>query len=264
VGKYLHDWLPADRARTITIQQLLTHTAGLGDYLDRIESDPTIRGARPLSAYRSFVRASSEDATAPGEFRYSNTGYVVLGAVIEAITGRDYFEFVRAEVYAPAGMTRTDSWCVDDLVENRAIGYLRPGETGPDGIASPAWRSNVFVKGARGTSAGGGLSTAGDLLRFSRALVEGRIVKPATVDALLAPRVRFPVGGDYGYGFVVHEGKDGKRAFGHSGGFAGVNAEFKVYGNGAWTLVVLSNISGGVGGIAGVWDGIVARMGSQP
>lgn len=143
------------------------------------------------------------------------------------------------------------------------MGYLRPEESHAIGLGR-GWRSNLFLQGARGTSAGGGLSTAPDLFRFARALVEGRLVKRETLDALLEPRVGFLPGSDYGYGFVVHEGRDHKRVFGHAGGFSGVNGELRVYGDGTWTLVVLSNLTGGAGEIVGAWEDIVARIAPQP
>lgn len=259
VAAHLKGWLPKG-AESITVAQLLSHTSGLGDYLDAVKSDPAIRDARSLGAYREYVRASAYDGLPTEGMRYSNTGYLVLGALIESVSGKEYFDFVRDEIYRPAGMTRTDSWCRDEIVEGRAIGYVTPEEAKLDGIGD-GWRSNLALLGVRGTSAGGGDATAPDLLRFARALVGGKLVKPETLDALLAPRVRFAVGGDYAYGFVVHRGKDGRRVFGHSGGIRGVSAELKVYGDGAWTLVVLSNLTRGAGDVVGAWDGIEAKLG---
>lgn len=259
VGRHLEGWLPDELARTITIERLLTHTSGLGDYLDRIPDDRELREARSLAPYRRLTREASVAEGDDGEMRYSNLGYVVLGALIEAVSGRDYFDVVRETVYAPAGMTSTGSFCADEVVPRRATGYVAPDEAERLGLGR-GWRSNASLTGLRGTSAGGGYSTADDLLRFARALVGGALVRPATLDALLTPRVRFPLGGSYGYGFVVHETPDGGRIFGHAGGFPGANGELKVYGDGAWTLVVLSNRSGGAGEIVGAWDGIAARL----
>jgi len=259
VAKHLQGWLPDEAAKTVTIHQLLTHTAGLGDYLSRIEDDPQIRNARTLSAYRDLVRSSPVTGKPEDGLRYSNTGYVVLGALIEAVTGRDYYDVVRDEVFARAGMTHSGWWCVDEIVDNRALGYLDPGEAATAGLGH-GWRTNVTLQGVRGTSAGGCLSTSGDLLRFARALADGKIVKLETLDTLLTPRVRFPGGGDYAYGFIVSKGRDGKRVYGHAGGFPGVSGDLEIYGDGAWTLVVLANASGGSGDITGAWNGIVARI----
>jgi CubicO group peptidase (beta-lactamase class C family) len=166
---------------------------------------------------------------------------------------------LKEEVFVPAGMTRSGCWSIDEIVENRAIGYIDPEESKAIGLGA-GWRTNVTLQGVRGTSAGGCLSTAGDLFRFARALAEGKLVKPETLDTLLTPRERFPAGGHYAYGFIVNEGRDGKRIYGHGGGFPGVNTELRVYGDGAWTLVVLSNLSGGAGEITSAWDAIVRRI----
>ena len=246
-------------AARVTVEQLLTHTSGLGDYLDRIETDSVLRSARSLGAYRELVRGSKIEGKPEDGMRYSNTGYVVLGALIEAVSGRDYFDFVRAEIYAPAGMTRTDSWCRDEIVDRRAVGYIPPDEAEALGLGK-GWRSNLRFEGTRGTSAGGGMSTAGDLFRFARALVEGRLVKRPTLAALLTPRVPFLPGSRYAYGFVIGEGA-GPRTFGHSGGFPGVAGVLRVYGDGDWTLVVLSNVSDGAGEVVAAWDELARRVG---
>ena len=258
VARHLTGWLPDDLAKRVTLDQLLSHTSGLGDYLGVIDTDPKIRTARSLAAYRDLVRASKLEGKPEDGLRYSNTGYVVLGAVIEAVTGLDYFEFVRSEIFAPAGMSRTDSFCRDEVIERRAIGYIPPDDAEAMGLGK-GWRTNLGFEGTRGTPAGGGMSTAGDLLRFARALVTGKLVKPETLAALVKPRVPFLPGSSYGYGFVVRA-TPGPPAFGHGGGFPGVNGDLRIYGGGDWTLVVLSNVSEGAGEMFGAWDELARRL----
>ena len=258
IDKHLRDWLPPEIAARTTIHQLLTHSSGLGDYLEQAQEDPRLQRARTLSDYREFLR-STRLAGVPGEFRYSNTGYLVLGALIEAVTGRDYFAWVHSEVLLPAGMTRTGWWSADEVVENRATGYFRGKAADPTGPRT--WRSNLLLQGARGTAAGGALSTAGDLWQFARALVSGRLLPAALVDELLQPRIAFPTGGDYGYGFEVEAGADGAGAFGHAGGFPGVSALLEASRDGSSVLVVLSNGSGGTGILGEAWRGIRSRVG---
>ena len=209
------------------------------------------------------MRSSPVTGKPEDGLRYSNTGYVVLGALVEAVTGRDFYDVAHDEVFVRAGMTHTGWWAVDEVVENRALGYLSPEESESAGLGR-GWHTNITLQGARGTPAGGCLATAEDLLRFSRALTGGKLVAPKTLDTLLTPRVRFPGGGDYAYGFIVRKERGGKRTFGHAGGFPGVNANLQVYGDGAWTLVVLSNAGEGGGDITGSWDGIVARISVAP
>lgn len=179
-----------------------------------------------MAPFREFVRASKLEGKPEDGLRYSNAGYVVLGALIEAVSGRDDFDFVRSEVYVPAGMTRTDSWCRDEVVEGRAVGYIPPDEAESLGLGR-GFRSNRGFEGTRGTSAGGGMSTAPDLLRFARALVDGKLVKREALQTLLKPRVPFLPGSHYAYGFVVSDGPE-PAMFGHAGGFSGTAGDLRV------------------------------------
>jgi CubicO group peptidase (beta-lactamase class C family) len=151
---------------------------------------------------------------------------VVLGAVIEKVTGRSYFDVVREMVFAPAGMTDTDSYEVDFPVPNLATGYTRKGS--PD----QGLRSNVYTKPARGSSAGGGYSTLRDLLRFSVALTEGRLLsRPHTVWVLGGPEP----------GAAAGAGSGGGPGLGVAGGAPGMNAVLDVDLDAGFTVVVLSN-----------------------
>jgi CubicO group peptidase (beta-lactamase class C family) len=99
--------------------------------------------------------------------QYSNAGYIVLGLLVEKLSGLDYYEYVRRNVYQPAGMTRTAHFPLDSLPPNTAVGYLPvPG-------GEP--QRNTSTLPGRGSSAGGGYSTAHDLMRFVQALRERRI-----------------------------------------------------------------------------------------
>jgi CubicO group peptidase (beta-lactamase class C family) len=103
---------------------------------------------------------------------YSNAGYVVLGLLIERLSGQDYYTYVRDHILEPAGMTRTGSFFVDSLPPNTAIGYTTGRENSPPG--TPLHPNTQELPG-RGSSAGGGYSTAQDLLKFLTALREHRI-----------------------------------------------------------------------------------------
>jgi CubicO group peptidase (beta-lactamase class C family) len=255
VGRHLKGWLPDDVASKITIRHLLTHTSGLGDFLGDVASGDTLRLLDTISSHRPLVEGS-RTAFEPGSaFQYSNTGYLLLGAVIEAISGRAYYDFVRDEVYAKAGMSRSGSYAMNEVVENRAVGYLRPGERGGDG-----WRSNAALKGLRGTSAGGSDSTVDDLVSFVSALTSYRLLRKDTTEALLVPRVKAPWGGDYGYGFGIEGAAGGGTVVGHAGGFPGVSTILRAYRPSGWTLVVLANVSSGPGEIAGAWDALLPRI----
>jgi CubicO group peptidase (beta-lactamase class C family) len=163
--------------------------------------------------------------------------------VIEAVTGRDYFDVVRERVYQKAGMPGSDSYDIDLVVPNLAIGYSR--ERAPQG---PRWRANTFEHVIRGGPAGGGYSTARDLLAFAEALRQGRLVTPATAERLWTakPELQSP---EYGYGFGVGKDALGRRT-GHSGGFPGISSVLDIYLDSGWTVVVLSNVDGGMQPVA--------------
>ena len=135
----------------------------------------------------------------PGtRWSYSNTGMLVLGKVIEVVTKQDYFDYVREHISKPAGMTNSDAYELDGVNENLAVGYEK--EYADDG--TKRYRNNIFMHVMRGGPAGGGYSTAPDLLRFAEALTSGKLITPATYELMTTPKpdVSSP---RYGYGFQL-------------------------------------------------------------
>jgi CubicO group peptidase (beta-lactamase class C family) len=193
--------------------------------------------------YKPLV-AEETLAFEPGtRWQYSNTGFLLAGALIEAVTARDYFDVVRERVYAKAGMTGSDAYDIDLVVPNLAVGYSR--ERTPAGAG---WRANSFEHVIRGGPAGGGYSTARDLLAFAEAMRSGRLVSPATAERLWTakPDLGSP---EYGFGFGVGRDALGRTA-GHSGGFPGIASVLDIYPDSGWTIVVLSNVDGGMSPVA--------------
>lgn len=124
IARYVDEsWLPRDITDRVTIHHLLSHTSGLGSYFN----DAFMRGSRAqfreLEDYKPLVQGDTL-AFEPGTgWQYSNTGMLLLGVVIEAVTGQSYFDYIREHIYAPAGMDASDSYDMDQPVENLAIGY---------------------------------------------------------------------------------------------------------------------------------------------
>lgn len=166
LAKYWPDYPNASAAKQVTIRQLLTHRSGVtGD----IFAAPKGKSRADIRHNSQFVQlfAANPLAFAPGtRQQYSNAGYVILGELVQRVSGEDYYEYVRRRVYEPAGMTRTAHLYADSLGQNTAKGYTRE-----DG----ALKVNTSLLPGRGSAAGGGYSTARDLLAFVRALREGRI-----------------------------------------------------------------------------------------
>ncbi len=172
LAKYWPDYPNQEVARKVTIRQLLRHTSGIGGNIFAAPASGKRNDIRTLGSYLPlFVDAPMQFE--PGtRTAYSNAGYVVLGLLIERISGEDYYTYVQRHIFEPAGMTRTASYEVDSLPPNTAIGYTNSDETGSAKI--PLHRNSAELPG-RGSSAGGGYSTAHDLLAFLQALRAHRI-----------------------------------------------------------------------------------------
>ena len=247
VAKYLPDF-PRPLGDKITLHQLLTHTAGLGDIFgDRFFATPRTKFAGNHDYYL-FSLKEPPVGEPGGKFEYSNTGFITLGEVVERVSGQAYSDYVKAHIFTPAGMNSTGDYRLDEEVENVAIGYTKMDENGP--LEGP-WRNNLAQQLYRGMAAGGGYTTARDLFAFSRALKNGKLLKPATRDLLWAGKVDMQ-GPDsrYGYGFGDLK-RGGQRMVGHTGGFPGVNTELAIYLEQDVTVVVLSNLDPPAAALAG-------------
>lgn len=244
VSKFLggKGWTKADLSK-VRVEHLLTHTSGLGSYFNDDYQRMARQLLRKVDDYKPLV-AGETLAFEPGtRWQYSNTGFLLAGALIEAVTGKDYFDVVRERVYARAGMPNSDSYDIDLVVPNLAIGYSRERTA-----AGTQWRANTFEHVIRGGPAGGGYSTARDLLAFAEAMRTGKLVSAATAERLWSakPDLHSP---DYGYGFGVGKDALGRRA-GHSGGFPGIASVLDIYPDTGWTVVVLANVDGGMPPVA--------------
>ena len=237
--------LSGDAADRVTIHHLLTHTSGLGDYFG-----PRFFGGGKdtLSAVPHYfpLFADCPLAFAPGtRWRYSNAGYVVLGAIIEHVSGRSYFEHVTERVLVPAGMSSTDWPEREQHTPDLAIGYTRGPSRGTGDLpALGPWRENVGTLPSKGGPAGGGYSTVGDLLRFAEALRQERLLGPAMSDLVTAGKVDTDrPGARYAYGFFDERAGSGRRArvVWHGGGAPGINGQFEIYPELGYTVAVLAN-----------------------
>jgi len=239
IGKYLGtSWLAQPILDKVTIEQLLTHTSGLGSYFNETFDRSSRLLFRKVDDYKPLVIGDSLAFEPGSQWSYSNTGFLLLGAIVEKASGEDYFDYVRNHVTGPAGMKNTDCYELDLVNENLAVGYEK--EQGPNGTR---YRNNVFQHVLRGGPAGGDYTTVEDLLAFDVALRSGKLVSKAMLDRMWRayPEKSSPT---YGYGFGVYNSALG-RAVGHNGGFAGISADFLMYLDAGYTLAVLSNYGSG-------------------
>ena len=171
-------WLPLEITSKVNIHHLLTHTSGLGSYFNATFWNASRAGYRNVDDFKPLVKGESL-AFAPGEkYMYSNTGMLLLGVIIEKVTGKDYFEYVDQNIFQPAQMVNTDAYEMDQPVENLAIGYSRADN-------DSGWENNLYKHVIKGGPAGGGFSTIGDLHAFAMALINEKTgVKGITGTAL--------------------------------------------------------------------------------
>lgn len=233
LGKYLTDYPNKDIATKVTIQQLLTHTGGTGDFFG-----PQFDAHRlELKTLRDYVKLYGERAPEfePGsKWEYSNYGFLLLGVIIERVTGKNYYDYVSENVYKPAGMASTGSFPEDQVVPDRSIGYTR--------MDSPELRPNTDTLPYRGTSAGGGYSTVEDFLRFANALTNHQLLSGQSTELLTTGKVDTPRGVKYAFGLMDAAPGTPLHHFGHGGGAPGMNGDLEIYPQAGYVIVVLSNL----------------------
>lgn len=232
------DYPNPEIAGKITVHHLLTHTSGTGDYWTDEFEEKWFK-VRRLDDYLPFIAPVPLEFEPGEQMRYSNSGFVILGMIVEAVSGEDYFDYVREHIYEPAGMTNSDCYHIENPVPNLAIGYTRMmfgGERSPD-----RWRNNLYLHTTQGGPAGGGFSTVDDLHRFAMALADDKLLSCATRDLLWEGKQAMGPNLQYAYGFSDNR-ENGHRTIGHNGGGPGISAEFRYLPDLDYTIAVLSNI----------------------
>jgi CubicO group peptidase (beta-lactamase class C family) len=250
LGTYL-DGFPAEIANTVTVQQLLTHTAGMGDYSQTPAFAQGLRewssAAETMDGVMAIIRASPLVFAPGARYGYSNSGFVVLGALVARVSGLSYYDYVRRHVLAPAGMTRSDFLTRPQVLARRDVAH--PYASQPGGGGRVDFTTSEYF-GYIGGPADGLYSTAADLLAFARALRAGVLLPPAWVELLTGAKVvlspteppaeQAQVRG-YGYGFRASVVSDDQRVVGHSGGRPGGATNLDIYPDLDWVAILLGN-----------------------
>lgn len=229
----------------VTVEQLLSHRSGIGDYLDEELGVDLSDYLMPVPVQQL---ATTEDYVAvldghpekfpPGErFAYCNSGYVVLALIAERVSGVPFHDLVRLRVCEPAGMADTAFLRSDELPGRAAVGYVEIGG---------AWRTNVFHLPVRGSGDGGIYTTAADVSALWSALFAGRIVSESWVRELVRPRSEASQSRRYGLGFwldatsdaVILEGRDAGVSFRsvHDPGAGVTQTVISNTSDGAWPI----------------------------
>ncbi|MGD8376376.1 MAG: serine hydrolase domain-containing protein [Acidobacteriota bacterium] len=248
IGEHLPPgWVSPEVGEKVRIRHLLNHTSGFGDYLEPF-LEQNHEKFRSLDDYREIV-AGETLAFEPGSrWVYSNTGFLLLGVILQEVSGQDYYDYIRENIYLPAGMKYTDHYDITRVVPNVAEGYWKE-----DG----EWRRNILLRAPVGTSAGGGYSTVDDLLAFDVALRSGKLVTAAMWDRLVSPDPERNSPG-YGYGFILSSPPP-DREVGHGGTYYGVSARLSMFLDSGYTFVALCNGMGAQTAYAKVLS-LIARV----
>jgi CubicO group peptidase (beta-lactamase class C family) len=246
IGKYL-DEFPEDVAGKVTIRQLLNMSSGWGDYWQNtyyLAHKDEIRGVGDLITFIKEIPLDFEPGT---KTQHSNIGFEVAGAMIEKVSGMDYFEYIREKIYNPSGMVHSDSYDRDGPMENMATGYTN---FHPLDSIRKGWQwENTYILAPRGTPAGGGYSTAEDLLRYDNAIRSYKILGEQYVNFM-----RNGYRGNIGDAAARNMGKG-------AGGAAGVSTFFARDWYNGYTIVVLTNLDHPVG--AEIGDAILKILGLE-
>jgi CubicO group peptidase (beta-lactamase class C family) len=251
LSKFIPDFPNPEAAKKIQIKHLLSHTAGLGGYFSDRYDNLSREKLRTVDDMMRLVRQDEKELRfEPGSrWAYSNTGMLVLGKVIEVVSGHSYFDYVRENIYKPADMTNTDAYELDRVNPNLAVGYHKEfTETGVE------WSNNIFSHVLRGGPQGGGYSTVEDLLKFDQALRSGKLINAESFKLITSakPELKSP---DYGFGFQFDSQRN---VAGHGGGFTGINSNLDMYLGSGWSAIVMSNYSRGAGPVQGKMRELIA------
>lgn len=221
-----------ESANKITVWQLLHHTAGLGDVFVPEFFQNREKFVNPAD-YLDLIARQKKVGEPGGDWSYSNAGYILLGRIVEKVSGENYFDYIQRHVFAPAGMAASGFDAQEDVTPKLATGYFH------DGIFSTDWKANWMTLPFKGSPAGGGYSTNADLLRFAKALRDAKLVKRDTLNKMFDGEV--PAGpGGYAAGFGDRE-SHGRHIRGHAGGAPGMDANLAMVWETNAAVAITSN-----------------------
>ena len=224
VSKYIDN--SPDAWKNITLLHLLTHTSGIVSITDLPPDQAALtRGGTPAEIVERFRNQAL--LFPPGtQARYSNSGYILLGMVVEKVSGEPYATFLQRHIFDPLGMRDTGVDNGTDVVENLASGYR---------LQAGTLVHAEFVDMRIPFAAGDMYSTAGDLARWEEGLYGGKLMRPDSLKRMITPGI-----GDFGLGVVAQQ-VQGERVISHTGGIQGFVADLRYYPDQGIAVVVLSN-----------------------
>jgi CubicO group peptidase (beta-lactamase class C family) len=231
ISQHISDY-PNPEIGKVTIHQLLIHTGGTGDIFGP-EYEKNIEKLKEPKDYIALYGYRLPEFQPGSRYKYSNFGYVLLGAIIEKISGKNYYDYICKNIYQPAGMTSSGSYWKTEEIPNIAKGYTRT--EGSD------LKDNYAFLPMRGSPAGGGYSSVGDLVRFANALLSHKLLNRDFTEIVTTGKIERQESVQYAYGFEDHF-ESGVRWFGHSGGAPGINSTLRIYPILGYIIAVMGNL----------------------
>ena len=233
VGTYLEDYPTAMVRDSVLLHQLLSHTSGLQPFYDQPYLDSGKLLYREVEDYLPLILQDSLAFDPGSGYQYTGAGFVVLGLIIEKVSGLNYYDFVSQNIFKKSGMKHTAAIEMDSIVKEKASGY-----TTLFGANNYLKRNDYYL--SKASPGGSHFSTAYDLFLFSRSLRDGTLIQSETFDLMLRPQT-------WGYNTLLGLGIDIEHRYdetmiGHSGGWFGVRTELIDFLSSQYTVVVLSNI----------------------
>jgi CubicO group peptidase (beta-lactamase class C family) len=240
IGKYLEaDWILSEVGEKVKISHLLSHTSGIAEYLTDEFLISSAEIYRTLEDYKPIIKEKSLTFRPGTRWEYCNTGFILLGAIIEKATGKDYWDYIKEHIYDPADMDNTIGFDPNKTSSNLAMGYDKVQEEG-----KAFWRKTAFAGKIKGSPSGGGFSTVDDILKFAEALSSDLLISSSSKELLMSVKARSSsIDLDYGYGFIIENSRKFGRVVGHGGAAFGVSANFRMFVDRGYTMIILSNFS---------------------
>jgi CubicO group peptidase (beta-lactamase class C family) len=237
IGKYLGaEWILSEVGEKVKISHLLSHTSGIAEFLTDEFLISSAEIYRTLEDYKPIVKEKSLNYKPGTQWAYCNTGFILLGAIIEKATGRDYWDYIKEHIYDPSDMDNTIGFDRNKTLPNLAMGYGKVQEEG-----EAFWRKTAFAGKINGQPSGGGFSTVDDLLNFSEALKSDLLISSESKEILMSAKPGLS-SMNYGYGFWIESSRFG-RVVGHGGVGFGMSANFRMFVDREYTMIILSNFS---------------------
>jgi len=232
IGNYLESYPNQKVLDSVTIHQLLTHTAGTKAIYGKEYQNSNKNRYRELKDYLPLFANDTLNFIPGSKYEYNGGGFVLLGLIIQNVTGENYYDYLKKNIFNPIDMNHTKALEIDGINYNTADGYsiyLREDKS----LA----KNDYLISKASGAS--GYYSTAEDLFKFSKALKEFKLLNKETAQLMLEPKVK-GYNTHLGYGIDIDQRYE-ETIIGHSGGWYGIRCEWMDFRDSNYTVIILSN-----------------------